>query len=408
MVQGGMRARTVALALIAGACAVTLLATSADARWRRYYGWEARWSARSEPPPETQSEAQFQREAQREAWRRRDSDFADNGRRGRGGGALGAVVERLIRGCAQQGTELRSWPFDMIAQVVGPDDAQRAALEALRDTTRQAAEALASSCPQAVPAAPAARLEAVEQAIDAASVAFEAVQPALEGFYGTLDDEQKARIVRGMEPQKVQASRGRSVRPDRDLRRELTREGSTREGLAREDSTREDLARENLATEGSARENLARDAREGMTRRELRRAYAEEYRWRRYAYRDRERRRGEGDRERSRAAASWGQICEYLTVALRGWPIREIERGVRLSESQRVSFYELVTASLKAADTLASACPAETALTPAGRMDIMRKRLAAVRDATAAIRPALLRFYGALDQGQKVRFAEMS
>jgi hypothetical protein len=222
--------------------------------------------------------------------------------------------------------------------------------------------------------------------------------------------------VRGMEPQKVQASRGRSVRPDRDLRRELTREGSTREGLAREglarvDSTREGSTREDLATEGSARENLARDAREGMSRRELRRAYAQEYReyrWRRYGDRDRERRRGEGDRERGRSAASWGQICEHLTVALRGWPIREIERGVRLSESQRVSFYELVTASLKAADTLASACPAEAALTPAGRMDIMRKRLAAVRDATAAIRPALLRFYGALDQGQKVRFAEMS
>ena len=146
-----------------------------------------------------------------------------------------------------------------------------------------------------------------------------------------------------------------------------------------------------------------------MSRRELRRAYAEEYRSRRHAYRDRERRRGEGDRERGRvAASSWRQVCEHLTVALRGWPIREIERGVRLSETQRVSFYELVTASLKAADTLASACPAETALTPAGRMDIMRKRLAAVRDATAAIRPALLQFYGALDQGQKVRFAEMS
>ena len=389
MVQGGMRARTVAVALIAGACVVTLLATSADARWRRYYDW-GRYSARSEPPPETQSEAQFQREA----WRRRDAEFADNGRRGRGGGALGAVVERLIRGCAQQGLELQSWPFDMIAQVVAPDDAQRAALEALRDTARQAAEALASSCPQAVPSAPAARLEAVEQAVDAVSVAFAAVQPALEGFYATLNDEQKARIVRGMDPQKVQASRSRSVRADQDLRRDLTREGSTRE-----DTTRDD----------SAREGLSRDAREGMSRRELRRAYAEEYRSRRYAYRDRERRRGEGDRERGRAAASsWHQVCEHLTVALRGWPIREIERGVRLSETQRVSFYELVTASLKAADTLASACPAETALTPAGRMDIMRKRLAAVRDATAAIRPSLLRFYGALDQGQKVRFAEMS
>jgi hypothetical protein len=38
----------------------------------------------------------------------------------------------------------------------------------------------------------------------------------------------------------------------------------------------------------------------------------------------------------------------------------------------------------------------------------MRKRLAAVRAATAAIRPALVRFYGALDQGQKARFAGMS
>ena len=78
------------------------------------------------------------------------------------------------------------------------------------------------------------------------------------------------------------------------------------------------------------------------------------------------------------------------------------------ARQRHVAFYELVTASLKAADTLGGACPAETALTPVGRMDAMRKRLAAVRDATAAIRPALARFYEALDQGQKVRFAGMS
>jgi hypothetical protein len=41
-------------------------------------------------------------------------------------------------------------------------------------------------------------------------------------------------------------------------------------------------------------------------------------------------------------------------------------------------------------------------------MELRRKRLAAVRAATAAIRPALARFYETLDQGQKVRFAEMS
>jgi hypothetical protein len=81
--------------------------------------------------------------------------------------------------------------------------------------------------------------------------------------------------------------------------------------------------------------------------------------------------------------------------------VREIERDVRLSGPQGVAFYELVTSSLKAADTLGSACPADTALTPVGRMETMRKRLAAVRAATAATRPALVRFYGALDQGQK-------
>jgi hypothetical protein len=41
-------------------------------------------------------------------------------------------------------------------------------------------------------------------------------------------------------------------------------------------------------------------------------------------------------------------------------------------------------------------------------METMRKRLTAVRAATAAIRPVLARFYEALDQGQKVHFAGMS
>jgi hypothetical protein len=108
------------------------------------------------------------------------------------------------------------------------------------------------------------------------------------------------------------------------------------------------------------------------------------------------------------AAPGWSGMCEELGSVLRNWPVREIERDVQLAGAQRVAFYELVTASLKAADTLSSACPAEAALTPVGRMETMRKRLSAVRAATAAIRPALARFYEALDQGQKVRFAGMS
>jgi len=103
----------------------------------------------------------------------------------------------------------------------------------------------------------------------------------------------------------------------------------------------------------------------------------------------------------------WAGMCERLTAALRGWPIREIERGVRLSESQRVAFYELVSSSLKTADSLAKSCPPETALTAPVRMAVIRARLLAVREAAAAIRPALTQFYDALDEGQKVRFAGM-
>jgi LTXXQ motif family protein len=104
-------------------------------------------------------------------------------------------------------------------------------------------------------------------------------------------------------------------------------------------------------------------------------------------------------------ANAWTDICEHFTEALRGWPIREIERRVGLSQPQRVALYELVSSSLKVAETLAGACPAETALTPPARMALLRARLAAVRQATVAIRPALTQFYEALDQGQKVQFA---
>ena len=272
-------------------------------------------------------------------------------------GPFGAVVEKLIRGCAAQAAELDSWPFDTIGQSVGADEKQRNALEGLRGAAKQAAERLAADCPQDVPAAPSARLEAVEQSIDAALKAFDTVQPALQTFYGALDDEQKARLYRDM------AASAAATAPQMTGRRDA------REYDHRAYSSRRDRWRAYAAERKAA-------AREATTR-----------------------------GSRAAAAPGWGAACEQLATVLRGWPVREIERDVRLDGSQRVAFYELVTASLKAADTLGSACPAETALTPVGRMETMRKRLAAVRAATAAIRPALMRFYEALDQGQKVRFA---
>jgi hypothetical protein len=107
-------------------------------------------------------------------------------------------------------------------------------------------------------------------------------------------------------------------------------------------------------------------------------------------------------------ANQWGGICESLTAALRGWQVGDIERNVRPSELQRIALYEFVIASLKAAESLASSCPVESALTPVRRMETLRKRLAAVREAMVSIRPTLMRFYEILDNGQRTRFGAMS
>ena len=49
---------------------------------------------------------------------------------GTGGGAVGALLDRLVRGCLQQAAEFQNWPYEAISQIASPDDAQRSALEA--------------------------------------------------------------------------------------------------------------------------------------------------------------------------------------------------------------------------------------------------------------------------------------
>jgi len=127
--------------------------------------------------------------------RRREAERGDAALR-RGRGPFGAVVDKLVRNCSQRGTDFDSWPFDALERIAGADEGRRNALAALRERAKAAAERLAADCPQDVPAAPAARLEAVDQGIDATLAAFDTVEPALQSFYGALDDEQKARLYR--------------------------------------------------------------------------------------------------------------------------------------------------------------------------------------------------------------------
>jgi LTXXQ motif family protein len=385
------------------------LATSADARrWRWHYGGYDR-SDRAE---------RFDDRSRRA----RAAEFPDPAVRG-SRGAFGTIVERLVSGCGRQAEELASLPYDDITRIAAPNDSQRAALEALRGTAGKAAERFAADCPQSVPV-PELRLEAVEQSIDSATAAFTAVEPALQKFYSALDDEQKARLLRDMtladsQPRaadrRADRSRERWRDPDRGDRRSSRYRAYARaydrdsnrnpDSIRNPESGPTDGVGANRATNSVNSPPHATRACPGCAHDDASRASPTCG--------------GEGlgvgvARSRHQRCQptpntnSYASACEDLTSALRNWPVREIERGVRLSEPQRVAFYELVTSSLRAADTLAAACPAETALTPVGRMASLRARLAAVRAAAAAIRPALTRFYEALDQGQKVRFAGMS
>jgi len=86
------------------------------------------------------------------------------------------------------------WPEARIEKAVRPNEAQLAKLNALQAAAAQSAEQLAASCPSEMPTTPPARLAAVAKRLDVMLQAVKSVRVALDDFYGTLNDEQKAQF----------------------------------------------------------------------------------------------------------------------------------------------------------------------------------------------------------------------
>ena len=95
-------------------------------------------------------------------------------------------------GMAQPG--LTEWPNAEIERRVHPNDAQRASLAALQDTAAKAADMLKASCQPDSAVTPPARLTAIGKRLDTMLQAVKSVRTALENFYATLSDEQKAQF----------------------------------------------------------------------------------------------------------------------------------------------------------------------------------------------------------------------
>jgi LTXXQ motif family protein len=96
--------------------------------------------------------------------------------------------------CSNQAPELTDWPIQRISEVVQPTDAQRPALDELRAASAKAIEMLKSDCPKDLPSIPTGRLAAMESRLQVMLAAVQTVRPALERFYQSLSDEQKARF----------------------------------------------------------------------------------------------------------------------------------------------------------------------------------------------------------------------
>jgi LTXXQ motif family protein len=96
--------------------------------------------------------------------------------------------------CSGQTAGLTDWPIERIAQVVEPDDAQRATLDELKGATAKALDILAAACPTELPSTPTGRIEAMGLRLDAMLQSVRILRPAIEKFYQSLNDEQKARF----------------------------------------------------------------------------------------------------------------------------------------------------------------------------------------------------------------------
>jgi LTXXQ motif family protein len=98
--------------------------------------------------------------------------------------------------CKQPKPGLANLPIERIEDVVKPTDAQQDALKQLQDATTKAVSVLQAACPEDVPLTPPGRLQAMEKRLQAMIDAANTVKPALDGFYASLSNEQKARFDR--------------------------------------------------------------------------------------------------------------------------------------------------------------------------------------------------------------------
>jgi hypothetical protein len=98
--------------------------------------------------------------------------------------------------CSGEKAGISNLAVNRIEAAVRPTEAQGAALDQLDAAMQKAVQALNSACPNAIPQTPVGRLDVMQKRVEAMIDAANIVRPALEEFYISLNDEQKAKLNR--------------------------------------------------------------------------------------------------------------------------------------------------------------------------------------------------------------------
>jgi hypothetical protein len=158
---------------------------------------------------------------------RRDRRSRDD--RDRTGPREGMMRHRgMARFCGPQGGRFGERMLDRVERATRPTAEQKPAFDALKDASNKAAEIIKAACPTETSVTPPGRLAAAEKRLTAMLEAVRTVRPALEGYYNSLSDEQKARLYlsRRVMGERDGGWRGERGEPREGLReRERERDG---------------------------------------------------------------------------------------------------------------------------------------------------------------------------------------
>jgi hypothetical protein len=108
--------------------------------------------------------------------------------------AANGATEAPAQGCGAAQPAALQWPAEEIEARLHPNDAQRAALKVLQEANARAVDILNNACQPKDAITLPTRLDAVDGRLDAMQQAVHLVSAALEDFYATLSDEQKAQF----------------------------------------------------------------------------------------------------------------------------------------------------------------------------------------------------------------------